>query len=48
VLGVCSVVLLLYYYFRDLVDCFSVLNTLDLISYKVIDSKQNISFSTGL
>jgi hypothetical protein len=39
--------LLLYYCFRDLIDCFSILNTLDLISYKVRDSKLNISFSIG-
>jgi hypothetical protein len=48
VLGVCSVALLSYYYLEDLVDYSSVLNTLDLISCKVRDSKLNISFSIGL
>jgi hypothetical protein len=45
---VCSVALLLYCCLGDLVDYSSVLNTLDLTSCKVRDSKLNISFSIGL
>jgi hypothetical protein len=40
--------LLLYRRLGDLVDYSSALNALDLISYKVRDSKLNISFSIGL